>query len=303
MISYTEQQLTEQLIQEHLSTKRKKPKGIKPPDAVGLAYLADMRKMIRSMKKDVDAKLIPILKKTETDYILDSAPTYTEDQWLGQLINAFEFLKMKWVGAGMDQVAAQIASKFVRSADQVNSKRNAADFGVNIFATNAELQEYLQASVYDNARLIKSIPSQYLTNVESIVMSNVRAGGRWEAVAKQLQQEYGVTDRRAKLIARDQTAKINGQLSAKRQVAAGFEYFQWIDSHDNRVRSNHKKHNDKVTEYGRGIYRWDNPPLSEKGTPIICGTEYQCRCVARPVSNEEVKRNQERGDVEWGVKR
>ena len=161
----------------------------------------------------------------------------------------------------------------------------------------------MQASVYDNARLIKSIPSQYLTNIESIVMSNVRAGGRWEAVAKQLQQEYGVTDRRAKLIARDQTAKINGQLSAKRQVAAGFEYFRWVDSHDNRVRDNHRDHNNKVTEYGKGIYRWDLPPLSVKGVPEIPGQMWQCRCIAQPVSSDEVKRNQQNGNIEWGTKR
>lgn len=303
MIPNTAAQLTEQLLQESIANKKRKPKGIHPPDAVGVKYLADLRKVIRVMDKDMRDKILPIVKRNEFEYVLDSK--FTIDDWLSQLMNAFEFLRLKWTGANFAGIAQQIASTFVRSADRVNAKRNAKDFGVDIFTDSVELREYLAASTYDNARLIKSIPEQYLTNVESIVMSNVRAGGRWEAVAKQLKNEYGVTDRRAKLIARDQTAKVNGELNAKRQVAAGYEYFQWVDSSDNRVRHNHRVHNDKVTEYGKGIYKWSDPPIGEKGNkvPIIPGQEFQCRCIAKPISQQEVERNQRNNQVNWGVKR
>jgi len=158
-------------------------------------------------------------------------------------------------------------------------------------------------SIADNSRLITSIPEQYLTQVESIVMNNVRAGGRPAAISKQLADQFGITSARAKLIARDQTAKVNGDLSARRQTQSGFEYFEWVDSGDVRVRKRHETISDKMTAYGRGVYRWDNPPLSDRGTPIIPGQDFQCRCTARPVTRREVDANQEAGRARKGVKR
>ena len=48
-------------------------------------------------------------------------------------------------------------------------------FGIDIFGDDTSLQDYIDASIFDNTRLITSIPEQYLTQVESIVMTNVRA--------------------------------------------------------------------------------------------------------------------------------
>lgn len=73
------------------------------------------------------------------------------------------------------------------------------------------------------------------------------------------------------MIARDQTAKVNGDLASRRQRAVGINYFQWIDSDDERVRSRHESIANRLTAYGKGIYRWDNPPLSDRGVPIIPG--------------------------------
>lgn len=165
------------------------------------------------------------------------------------------------------------------------------------------MTDYIQASIVDNTRLITSIPEQYLTQVESIVFNNVRAGGRPSAIAKQLQQQLGVTERRAKMIARDQTSKVNADLSEKRQREAGFPYFEWVDSDDERVRDRHEYLADHVTQYGKGIYRWDDLPLSDKGEPISPGKDYQCRCIARPVSQEEVDENIKAGRTRPGVKR
>ena len=105
------------------------------------------------------------------------------------------------------------------------------------------------------------------------------------------------------MIARDQTSKINGELAEKQQKGAGFEYFQWIDSDDSRVRHRHSEIANKVTAYGKGIYRWDDLPLSDKGVPIKPGSDYQCRCIARPVSAREVKANQDAGRTAPGVLR
>jgi SPP1 gp7 family putative phage head morphogenesis protein len=165
------------------------------------------------------------------------------------------------------------------SADTYNARKTQEQFrrfSIDIFAGNETISEYVKASAGDNVRLIKSIAEQYLTQVESIVTTNMRAGNRPSAIEKLLTNQFGVTKRRAKMIARDQSAKINADLAEKRMRSAGIEHFQWVTSKDQRVRDRHDSIANKVTKYGKGIYRWDDLPLSDKGVPIAAGTDFQC---------------------------
>jgi SPP1 gp7 family putative phage head morphogenesis protein len=288
-----------ELLQQQLSDTPPK-KGIKPAVRVGIEYNSALQLITREIKKDIDTVLIPALRKLSPQYSKDSVITVTtRDAWLPEITGILQQIITKWSSPSFRALGESIARKFVKSADDVNEKR----FGINIYGDDVILQEYIEASIYDNTNLITSIPTQYLAQVESIVMTNVRAGNRSSSIIKTLQQQYGVSKRRAKQIARDQTAKVNGDLSKKRQQLAGFDYFKWQDSDDSRVRDRHESIANKMTEYGKGVYRWDNPPLSDKGVPIIPGSDYSCRCIAIPVSNEEVKENQNAGRTRKGVKR
>lgn len=302
----TSQELTEQLLNEFANRKRK-AKGVPLSKGTGVEYNAELQRIIREIKKDINERLVPLVRKLAPEYSLDSmAVTYTRDTWVDEIVAMMRSITAKWTSPEFDLVAAEIATNFVRSADRVNRERFGADmrrFGIDIFGDNPELLNYVEASIFDNTRLITTIPEQYLSQVESIVMTNVRAGGRPEAITKLLSQQFGVSQRRAKMIARDQTAKVNGDIAAKRQQSSGFEYFQWIDSDDERVRDRHEDIANRVTAYGKGIYRWDNPPLSDRGTPIIPGQDFQCRCIARPVLTSEVEANQAAGRVRPGVRR
>ena len=304
MIALTSKELLAQQLDNTVA--RGKAKGIKPPTAIGISYNSDLQRIVREISKDVNATIMPLVRSLAPQYQRDSA-IETRDNWVDTLIAAFTALQGKWTSQQFVALSNRIASQFVRDASQTNEKRFADDmrvgFGIDVFSDSQQLRDYLAASAYDNARLIQSIPDQYLKNVESIVMTNVRAGGRPSSIAKSLTEQFGVTSRRAKMIARDQTAKINGDLTKMRQQNVGFEYFQWIDADDQRVRTRHKDIDEKVTAYGKGVYRWDNPPLSSKGIPIIPGVDYQCRCIARPVSNAEVEANQKAGRVTPGVYR
>lgn len=297
----------QKLLNEQLSGagNRKKPGAVKQSFATGQAYSVAVRQIVRAIRKDINELLLPTVRRLAPDYSQDARIT-TTDAYLEQLAAVFRALAARWRSPEFDLAAWRIARQFVQTADDVNRRKfnqSMNNIGVNVFADNPTLTEFLEAAAYDNARLIKSIPEQYLTQVESIVMTNVRAGNRSSAITKRLAEQFGISDRRAKFIARDQTAKINGELVKKRQVAVGFEYFQWVTSDDERVRDRHGDIADKVTQYGRGIYRWDNPPISDDGVPIVPGQDYGCRCNARPVSQAEVDENVKAGRTRPGVKR
>ena len=41
--------------------------------------------------------------------------------------------------------------------------------------------------------------------------------------------------------------------------------------------------------YGKGIYRFDDLPLSSDGSPIQPGSDYNCRCIMRFVRSSVVE--------------
>lgn len=290
------------LLQQQLNTtSRRRPRGVRPDMTNGIQYNVELQRIVKSVSRDVNAVVMPVVRNLAPEYQRDAAITL--DSWVDVLTAALRTVRKRYESPQFLALVADIARRFVTTANNSNRRRTERDLGINIYSDSQTLQDYLAVSTADNVALIKSIPSQYLTQVESIVMANVRAGGRPSNIAKALQRQLGVTERRAKVIARDQTAKITGDLNAKRQQDAGFPYFSWDDSDDERVRHRHSEISNKVTAYGRGIYRWDNPPLSDKGVPIIPGQDYQCRCIGRPVSEEEVKENQRKGLTNPSVKR
>lgn len=290
-----------ELLQQQLemyNPRARRAREVNMSRSTGISYNAELQKMVRQIRRDFDEIVMPIVRGLEREYQADG--------WSDDIRAALDRLRNRWSSPEFLAATERMASLFVRTADQVNRQRfgaNMRSIGINTFGDSPELSEYLRASVFDNTRLVRSIPSEFLDRVESIVLTNVRAGGRPAAIADLIREQTGVTQRRAAFIARDQTAKVNGDLVRRRQVNVGFEYFQWITSDDERVRDRHDEIADKLTAYGQGIYRWDNPPLSGDGNPIIPGQDYGCRCTARPVQNSEVEANQTAGRVAKGVLR
>lgn len=255
--------------------------------------------MIRLIRKDINEIIVPAIKQIEPQYTADAG-------WIDILSNAISTVLFKWSSPQFQAVAAQIASQFVQTSNSKTRKAFNGDvkrIGLDIYGDSPELQNYIDAAIYDNTQLIKSIPSQYLERVQSIVTTNTRAGLRPSSIVKVLQDQFDITENRAKLIARDQTSKLAGDLAEKRQREAGFPYFEWNDSDDQRVRHRHEEIANRVTAYGKGIYSWSDLPLSDTGKPIKPGSDYQCRCFARPVSQREVDENRKAGRTNPAVKR
>lgn len=254
-------------------------------------YNVALQRIARAVRKDIDEVIVPLVKQYAPEYVQDAAPVTTLDGWADTMARALQFLLGKWLSPVARQAAESIAGDFVQSQLRVNS-RGRRSAGIDIFSNSQKTRDYLEAATFQNAMLITSIPAQYLEQVQNIVMTNMRAGMRPSYIEKALAQQFGVTSRRAKMIARDQTAKVQGELNKRKQVDAGFTYFKWLDSHDQRVRHRHREIADKVTDYGKGVYRWDDLPLSDKGEPIQPGSDYQCRCVAVAVPDFKVKQFQ-----------
>ena len=268
-------------------------------DMIGIQYNAKLQRLVKQVKADISAEIMPLVRQLAPEYTQDAVAT--TDAWSDLILSSMSRLMQKWQSGRFDSGAQRLAGEFVQSALKKSERDLSKSAGIDVLSGSKVMQDYLKASAQQNAQLIKSIPAKYLEEVQTLVMANMRSGMRPGYIERALQEQFGVTQRRAKMIARDQTGKIQGELAEKQQKGAGFEYFQWIDSDDSRVRHRHSEIANKVTVYGKGIYRWDNLPLSADGKPIKPGSDYQCRCIARPVSAREVKANQDAGRTAPGV--
>lgn len=151
--------------------------------------------------------------------------------------------------------------------------------GINIledYYSGSFYQEALEKWISDNVDLIKTIPKESLGKIKELVYRNYMDGRTNTDIIKELQRQYGVDKRHARLIARDQTGKLNARITRYQQTDAGISRYKWSDSSDARVRDSHKRLNGH-------IFSWDNPPETDGGRHCHPGEDYQCRCCAIPV--------------------
>jgi SPP1 gp7 family putative phage head morphogenesis protein len=148
-------------------------------------------------------------------------------------------------------------------------------------------KEMLSKWVSDNVDLISTIPNSSLGRMKELVYDNYIGGATTTDIISEIQREYSVSKSHARLIARDQTAKLNSQITRAQQKEAGIDSYVWTTWHDERVRECH-------ASFDGTTFKWDDPPeiwySTKKGivyTGRHCnpGEDYQCRCRAKAVIN------------------
>ncbi len=170
------QQMLENQLEEITSQKRKlkAPKPVDIPKAAGISYNAQLQKLVRAVREDINTQIVPLIKALEPQYVSDAAVT---DGWADQIMQVFVQLINKWRSPSFIGAANQTAQDFVKGVNLQNQRRfnrNTKAVGIDIFGDNPALQDLLEASSLDNARLITTIPDQYLNQDQSILMTNMR---------------------------------------------------------------------------------------------------------------------------------
>ena len=143
-------------------------------------------------------------------------------------------------------------------------------------------KEALESWIDENVNLINTIPQDTLDRMKQIVYDGFKNGRSTTDMTRQIQAAYGTGRKHAELIARDQIAKLNGNIQKAQQEDAGITEYVWSDCGDGRVRKSHKKLNGKT-------FKWSDPPLTEDGRRCHPGEDFQCRCIGRPKFNQNVK--------------
>lgn len=188
-----------------------------------------------------------------------------------------------------------------RTVDKFNKKELQAFKAIAIGEAFAEDEPWVKNVIDSWSReqvtLITKASQDMLDTVARRIREGVKAGKSARQVTAMINADLpGISYRRARIIARDQTAKLNSALTQGRMADAGIETYIWSTSEDERVRGNptglypkalpsHYVMNGKVCrwddptvwlENGEWVKRAPDAPYFHPGMAIMC------RCVAIP---------------------
>lgn len=141
-----------------------------------------------------------------------------------------------------------------------------------------DLEKFITAKYgEDLEKYIKNWSIQSVQRLRERISANAFSGYRASNLVEEIIADYGVSERKAKFLARQETSLILSTFREGRYKEVGIEQYQWSTAGDNRVRDTHRHLQGK-------IFSWDSPPvidtLGHRGHP---GEAFGCRCVAKPV--------------------
>lgn len=269
--------------QAHGKSMRKrrgrKLRPVRPSRKNELWYKAELLKIVKHMRQLTRSLVFPELKALVQSQLPTSDSKMVGDAIARRSLDA-SLNKVAQQMGGIENTAKRLADLAVKrnlqSVDEGLVASIKASVSVDIsgaLTMSGPIQAAMAAATQANIDLITSIPAQYLDKVGQAVSENFVEGMRWEDLAKTIEQVGDVTESRAKLIARDQTSKMNSSFNEERQTSLGIDQYIWQTSGDERVRPEHAANDGQ-------IFDWDKPPAT--GHP---GEDIQCRCVAIPYFN------------------
>lgn len=177
----------------------------------------------------------------------------------------------KEIGPGVNKYNKEQWRKLIRS-----------QYGVNPTAEDPKRFDPLMKNwSINNALLIKDIPFKTMRQIAQSTEAALRVGTNLKDLTKEvygiMSERMEVSDSRARLIARDQVSKLNGNLTEERQIDMGITGYIWRTVGDERVRDTHDENDGQE-------FTWDQPP--ETGHP---GEDVNCRCWAEPILPERLE--------------
>lgn len=272
------------------------------PAAIERHYAAQLVAFVRALRKIMAAEMqrtyAEALAERNLLVKVDSrGEELRQDAWWSDLIaSAVSAISLR------DRTPMTVAQRLVRRVSEQVSRFSQNDWrrlaeaqaSVNLFKSEPWLNPMLEDWSRSNAQLISSIEQRYREAVADRASDMVRQGQPPAAFAKELERQYELTRSRARLIARTETSKLNGQISKARSQALGLDVYVWSTSKDERVRASHKVLQGKVCSYrDPTVYKDDVSDKEWKkrtslgayeGDP---GQDFQCRCVGAAVIDLE----------------
>lgn len=194
---------------------------IKPSQLIERQYQSQLLKILFTAKSKV--------KNILTGFKEARAQAYFVELIASKFKQAIETTESELVNLA-NEIARDFADKSLDAVDRrLKNEFKISGFNIDFIMTQ-DMQAKISAKIAENVSLITNLPAQYLDGVQGVVMRSIENGTNLEMLNKELVYRYGISKKRASLIARDQTIKANMAFNRQRQIDAGITTAVWVHS-------------------------------------------------------------------------
>lgn len=268
-----------------------------PPYSAATAakYQAELDKLVQRMQKEYNTEVRKLFRThadTVSELAMDSSSAFSigalaaDASLASQARMLFNSLGKKWAkifggrASSMTDRMIDGASMASRRALGDSLKKISGGLTIPVPVLPGNSQDRITAATAENVGLIRSIQQQYHERISQLVLRSASTGGNGaQEIFESIRHYDGLTEKRAKLIAVDQTRKITTALNVERAKSVGMKKWEWV--HSGGSTEPRRLH----VQYDGQIFDYDNPPVidertGERGFP---GQLINCRCTMAPV--------------------
>jgi len=252
--------------------KQKLAKPVISNCGVAIRYRRAMDKEIQAMFDSFEYWLQATYRKAPPLLAQDASP-------VDIVKKVFAKLSKYWLDRFNDSAKKiakyHVGRMFLTSDKSLQNVLKDAGWAVD-FKMTKEMTDALNANIAANVGLIKSIPAQLLPQVEGIVMRSYSSGRDLKTMVDDIRALHPVSQKRAALIARDQSNKANAVVNRTRCLELGITEAKWMHSSaGKKTRKSHVEANGKIYDIARGC--------KIDGDYIQPGELINCRCTSRVI--------------------
>jgi len=245
-------------------------------------YAGELRKMVLQMTRETRQAItnlfrrFPVLDSAMDDSLASQARILT-NALTNKFTELFSYRSSKLAKTMVDYSQRYATTSLHRSLSQLTG-----GLSLKTSIITPEIEDVSKAIIAQNVSLIKSIPDEYFKNVTGVVMRSISGAGTFDLV-RELDKYAGMTERRAKLIALDQTRKAYSLIAKAKMEALQVKKFEWLHTGGSQhPRDSHIKMNGMIFSFENLIAEQKaiNIPERDLGFPSV---PPYCRCRALPV--------------------
>lgn len=249
---------------------------IKPSYALTLKYSRKLHKLISLMTDDVTLKLLKTYENKEPKIAMDEN---IPQQFNNQIDKLFKY----WFDIFNSNIGI-FSEQFVNDVDQHNYNQNniaikklsdldkqSENLTIKFSKESKQVLKAKQSIIQEQINLITNIPNEYKNKVNEVVFEAISRGRDFKYLKSELLQVNTITEKRAKLIAKNQIDYATGVINLARASDLGFTKSKWKHSSASKEpRKSHKEANNKIFNTAEGCLIDDEY--------IVPGQKINCNC-------------------------
>jgi uncharacterized protein with gpF-like domain len=255
------------------------------PTALEILYKKELNLFVKQMFKLVESNLLG--NKEFKEAYLDLR--FDEEQDNASTVE-FTLSKLKVLFGFLSTEVSNKLSNLAKQVSNFNKRNIENSFEKPVVLRHLKNDEQtIKLWISENVFLIKSIETNLHLNVTNTIYDGIKRGLTTNSLAKNLANAYSISIQKANLIARDQIAKLNGQLTMNRKLSLGLNLYIWATAGNEKVRNSHKVLESKICDFNNStIYKDDLNDHWKKRSLIKAellppGFAINCQCTSYSV--------------------